>query len=69
MADSWNWPALINKIAQDVPFLQRALNALLKQDPTSIEDTPSGAKRLYEVSSGKWQWQEYNGSSWAAGTF
>lgn len=69
MADSWNWPALINKIAQDVPFLQRALNALLKQDPTSIEDAPSGAKRLYEVSSGKWQWQEYNGSSWAAVPF
>lgn len=69
MADSWNWPALINKIAQDVPFLQRALNALLKQDPTSIEDTPSGAKRLYEVSRGKWQWQEYNGSSWAAVPF
>lgn len=69
MADSWNWPALINKIAQDVPFLQRALNALLKQDPTSIEDAPSGAKRFYEVNSGKWQWQEYNGSSWAAVPF
>ena len=65
MADSWNWPALINKIAQDVPFLRRALNALLKQDPTPISDAPVGAKRLYEVSSDKWQWQEYNGSSWA----
>lgn len=65
MADSWNWPALINKIAQDVPFLQRALNALLKQDPTSIEDAPSGAKRLYEASNSKWQWQLYNGTSWA----
>lgn len=69
MADSWNWPGLINKIAQDVPFLQRALNALLKQDPTSIEDAPSGAKRLYEASSGKWQWQEYNGSLWDAVPF
>ena len=65
MADSWNWPALVNKIAQDVPFLQRALGALLKQDPTSIENIPSGAKRLCEASSGKWQGQAYSGSSWS----
>lgn len=61
---SWNWPALVNRIASDVPFIQKALNALLKQDPTSIKDIPAGAKRLTEVSSGNWQVQQYNGTSW-----
>ena len=61
---SWKWPALVNRIASDVPFIQKALNALLKQDPTSIEDIPAGAKRLTEVSSRNWQVQQYNGTSW-----
>lgn len=61
---SWNWPALINRISQDIPFIQQALTALLKQDPTGIEDVPVGAKRLTEVSSGNWQVQKYNGETW-----
>lgn len=64
MAGSWIWPKLINKIKDDIPFLQQALNALLKRDPTSISDIPTGAKRLVEISAGKWQEQEYNGTSW-----
>ena len=64
MAGSWNWPKLINKIKDDIPFLQQALNALLKRDPTSISDIPEGAKRLKEISAGKWQEQIYNGASW-----
>ena len=62
---SFNGPKLTNPIRTDVPDTQGVLVALAKQDPTSISDTPVGAKRLYEVSSGKWQWQLYNGTSWA----
>ena len=62
---SFNGPKLTNPIGTDVPDTQEVLIALAKQDPTSISDTPSGAKRLYEASSGKWQWQLYNGTSWA----
>lgn len=62
---SFNGPKLTNPIRTDVPEIQEVLVALAKQDPTPISDTPSGAKRLYEVSSGKWQWQAYNGTSWA----
>lgn len=66
---SFNGPKLTNPIRTDVPDTQEVLVALVKQDPTSISDIPVGAKRLYEASSGKWQWQEYNGSSWAAVPF
>lgn len=66
---SFNGPKLTNPIIKDVPDTQEVLVALAKQNPTSISDIPSGAKRLYEGSSGKWQWQEYNGSSWAAVPF
>ena len=62
---SFNGPKLTNPIRTDVPDTQEVLVALAKQDPTSISDIPADVKRLYEVSSGKWQWQEYNGSSWA----
>lgn len=66
---SFNGPKLTNPIRTDVPDTQEVLVALAKQDPTPISDIPVGAKRLYEVSSGKWQWQKYNGSSWAAVPF
>ena len=66
---SFNGPKLTNPIGTDVPDTQEVLVALAKQDPTSISDIPSGAKRLYEASSGKWQWQLYNGTSWAAVPF
>ena len=62
---SLNGPKLTNPIRTDVPDTQEVLVALAKQDPTPISDIPAGVKRLYEVSSGKWQWQLYNGTSWA----
>ena len=62
---SFNGPKLTNPIRTDVPDTQEVLVALAKQDPTSISDIPVGAKRLYEASSGKWQWQLYNGTRWA----
>lgn len=64
MYDSWLSPTLLEKIANNVPFLQRALLALVKQDPSSIADVPAGAKRLTEISQGKWQLQQFNGTSW-----
>lgn len=62
--NSWNTPGLTKPIQEDVPHMQEKLAALLKQDPTSIEDIPVGAKRLVEVSTGQWQFQQFNGSSW-----
>lgn len=64
MSDSWLSPKLLEKIANNVPFLQRALLALVKQDPSSIADVPKGGKRLVEISQGKWQLQQFNGTSW-----
>lgn len=61
---SFNGPKLTNPIRTDVPETQEVLVALAKQDPTPISDIPVGAKRLYEVSSDKWQWRLYNGTSW-----
>lgn len=66
MANSWNGPQLGSPIRTDVPELQKKLIALLKQDPTSVADIPSGAKRLVNTSGVQWQVQQYNGSSWAA---
>lgn len=66
MAISWNGPQLGSPIRLDVPELQKKLIALLKQDPTSVADIPSGAKRLVNTSGVQWQVQQYNGSSWAA---
>lgn len=66
MTNSWNGPQLGSPIRTDVPELQKKLIALLKQDPTSVADIPSGAKRLVNTSGVQWQVQQYNGSSWAA---
>lgn len=66
MANSWNGPQLGSPIRTDVPELQKKLIALLKGDPTSVADIPSGAKRLVNTSGTQWQVQQYNGSSWAA---
>ena len=66
MANSWNGPQLGSPIRTDVPELQKKLIALLKGDPTSVADIPSGAKRLVNTSGVQWQVQQYNGSSWAA---
>lgn len=61
---SWNWPRLINKISADVPFLKTALNALLKMNPTSIEDIPPNAKRLADIAPNQVQFQNYSGTGW-----
>lgn len=66
MVNSWNGPQLGSPIRTDVPELQKKLIALLKQDPTSVANIPSGAKRLVNTSGVQWQVQQYNGSSWAA---
>lgn len=66
MTNSWNGPKLGSPIRTDVPELQKKLIALLKQDPTSVANIPSGAKRLVNTSGVQWQVQQYNGSSWAA---
>ena len=58
-------PILSNPIAVDIPKLNEILDALSKANPTDVDGISTGAMRLIEVSSGKWQWQEYNGSSWA----
>jgi len=64
MAISWNIPALINKIAEDVPFINTLLTALSKWKPDSATTSglPSGAKRLETITGGR-QIQEFNGSS------
>lgn len=58
-------PILSNPIAVDIPKLNEILDALSKANPTDVDGISTGAMRLYEVSSGKWQWQVYNGTSWA----
>ena len=63
------YPLLSNSISVDVQKLNEFLEALTKLNPTEIDGISAGAKRLFEVSSEKWQWQEYNGSSWAAVPF
>lgn len=63
------YPLLSNSISVDVQKLNEFLEALTKLNPTEVDGISAGAKRLVEVSSGKWQWQEYNGSSWAAVPF
>ena len=66
---SLEYPLLSNSISVDVQKLNEFLEALTKLNPTEVDGISAGAKRLVEVSSGKWQWQEYNGSSWAAVPF
>ena len=65
MAISWNLPALANKIAHDVPFINTLLQALCKWAPETASSTglPTGAKRMTTVSDGV-QIQNFNGSAW-----
>lgn len=62
-------PILSNPIAVDIPKLNEILDALSKANPTDVDGISTGAMRLYEVSSGQWQWQVYNGSTWASVPF
>ena len=63
---SWNWPALVNKISTDIPFISAALKALLKLDPTGIDDVPVDAKRLTETAVGQHQFQKFSGTAWSS---
>ena len=60
---SWNIPALINKISEDVPAIKALLTALFKWTDADTTDVPVGAKRLQAVTGGR-QMQEYSGSAW-----
>jgi|GEM_PF-4183141 len=65
MATSWNIPALVNKIASDIPGLNTLLKALLKWDTSGTANIPTGAKRMANVTGGK-QLQQYDGASWGS---
>lgn len=62
-------PILSNPITVDIPKLNEILDALTKVNPTDVDGISTGAIRLYGVSSGKWQWQVYNGGTWASVPF
>ena len=62
---SWNIPALINKISDDVPAIKTLLTALFKWTDADTTDVPVGAKRLEAVTGGR-QIQEKTASGWAS---
>lgn len=65
MTDTWDSPSLDQPIGADLPAIQRKFQALVKGDPSLVQKPPVGAKRLVEISSGNWQVQQYNGSTWS----
>ena len=65
MTDTWDSPNLDQPIGADLPAIQRKFQALVKGDPSLVQNPPVGAKRLVEISSGNWQVQQYNGSTWS----
>lgn len=62
--DTWDSPALDQPINADLPAIKNKFQALVKGDPSLVQNPPVGAKRLVEISSGNWQVQQYNGSTW-----
>lgn len=62
---SWKWPAVLNKMLEDIPGINVLLNALLKQDVTGTTDVPAGAKQWVDTPEGK-QFQVFNGQSWSS---
>jgi len=62
---SWNIPALVNKISNDVPAIKALLTALFKWTDADTTDVPVGAKRLEAVTGGR-QIQEKTSSGWAS---
>jgi hypothetical protein len=58
---SWNIPALIDKIANDIPAIKDLLTALFKWTSSGTTNAPIGAKRLQSVTGGV-QLQEHAGS-------
>lgn len=63
--DTWDSPALDQPINADLPAIKNKFQALVKGDPSLVQNPPVGAKRLVEISSGNWQVQQYNGSTWS----
>ncbi len=63
--DTWDSPALDQPISADLPAIQRKFQALVKGDPSLVQNPPVGAKRLVEIDSGNWQVQQYNGRTWS----
>lgn len=63
--DTWDSPALDQPINADLPAIKNKFQALVKGDPSLVQNPPVGAKRLVEIDSGNWQVQQYNGSTWS----
>lgn len=63
--DTWDSPALDQPINADLPAIKNKFQALVKGDPSLVQDPPVGAKRLVEIDSGNWQVQQYNGRTWS----
>lgn len=63
--DTWDSPALDQPINADLPAIKNKFQALVKGDPSLVQNPPVGAKRLVEIDSGNWQVQQYNGRTWS----
>lgn len=63
--DTWDSPALDQPINADLPAIKNKFQALVKGDPSLVQNPPVGAKRLVEIESGNWQVQQYNGRTWS----
>lgn len=64
--NSWTSPKVTDKISECIPFLQKALTAVLKMEPASISDIPTGAKRMVLPNSSQWKIEKYDGTNWVA---
>ena len=61
---SWNIPALINAIKNDIVGLGSLLRSLAIGDPSAGNtDLPAQSKRMQEGTDG-WEWQMFNGNAW-----
>lgn len=66
MAISWNIPALVNKIASDIPGLNTLLQKLATWNMDGTSNLPNGAKRMVKNSNNTRTIQEWNGSAWGS---
>ena len=61
---SWNIPALLNAIKNDIVGLGSLLRSLAIGDPSAGNtDLPAQSKRMQEGTDG-WEWQMFNGNAW-----
>lgn len=61
---SWNIPALVNAIKNDIVGLGSLLRSLAIGDPSAGNtDMPAQSKRMQEGTDG-WEWQMFNGQVW-----